>query len=337
MKEKNYNLELIRTISFIMVIVIHVTNYFCRAYGKISGGEYWFSLILDTVARISVPSFFMISGALLLGREEPVQKHVKRLLRFVTVLLFWSLIYYAHNVWYMGSKCSLLEILYVPTEPHLWYLYAMIPIYVVLPFFQIMCRGMNRSMDRLFLGICGVVIPLMYVMSYFDVELYYDLPLLGDRVYAFYFFLGYFLYKYRDDSRFSNGFFAALFVGSTGANILLTAAVSGWLGDHFERLLEYGSPLVILSGASFFMLMLRAGNGKLRLSENVRKWMDRWNVCSFGIYLIHILFLDNYKKYVEADAGSAYWVIPLLTAGILLVSFGCVWGIRKTAVGRKIT
>ena len=39
MKEKNYNLELIRLISFILVIVIHVTNYFCRAYGRSPRGN----------------------------------------------------------------------------------------------------------------------------------------------------------------------------------------------------------------------------------------------------------------------------------------------------------
>ena len=31
MKEKNYNLELVRMISFILVIAIHVSNYFCSA------------------------------------------------------------------------------------------------------------------------------------------------------------------------------------------------------------------------------------------------------------------------------------------------------------------
>ena len=67
MKEKNYNLELVRMISFILVIAIHVSNYFCRAYGRIPQGEYLFSLVIDTVARLSVPCFFMISGALLLG------------------------------------------------------------------------------------------------------------------------------------------------------------------------------------------------------------------------------------------------------------------------------
>lgn len=59
-------------ISCIFVIVIHVTNYFCRAYGEITQSEYLFALLLDTLARVSVPCF-MISGALLLGREEPLK------------------------------------------------------------------------------------------------------------------------------------------------------------------------------------------------------------------------------------------------------------------------
>ena len=69
-------------ISCFFVIVIHVTNYFCRAYGEITQSEYLFALLLDTLARVSVPCFFMISGALLLGREEPLKKHRERLLRF---------------------------------------------------------------------------------------------------------------------------------------------------------------------------------------------------------------------------------------------------------------
>lgn len=72
---KNYHLELIRMISFLMVIIIHITNYFCRAYGEIPTDQYVFSLILDTVSRVSVPCFFMTPGSLLLGREESLHKH----------------------------------------------------------------------------------------------------------------------------------------------------------------------------------------------------------------------------------------------------------------------
>lgn len=151
MREKNYNIELIRTISFILVIVIHVTNYFCRAFGKINMGEYGFALILDTFARVSVPCFFMISGAMLLGRTESAAKNWNRLIRFLPPLLFWSVVYYLFNIYYMGSDFELSEILAVPAEPHLWYLYAMIPIYLVLPFFQAMFRSSETGFMRIIL------------------------------------------------------------------------------------------------------------------------------------------------------------------------------------------
>ena len=71
MEEKNYNIELIRTLSFVFVIVIHVANYYCRGYAEISPGRILVcDLILDAMARVSVPCFFMMSGALLLG-EKP--------------------------------------------------------------------------------------------------------------------------------------------------------------------------------------------------------------------------------------------------------------------------
>lgn len=141
MKERNYNLELIRMISFIFVIVIHVSNYYCRAYGDITIGEYSFSLLLNLLARISVPCFFMITGALLLGREESLHKHAKRVLRFLIVLLVWSVIYMIWNAVYMKDPYQIKDLLYKPVEQHLWYLYAMIPIYLVLPFSRLCVKG----------------------------------------------------------------------------------------------------------------------------------------------------------------------------------------------------
>lgn len=78
--------------------------------------------------------FFMITGALLLGREESLHKHAKRVLRFLIVLLVWSVIYMIWNAVYMKDPYQIKDLLYKPVEQHLWYLYAMIPIYLVLPF-----------------------------------------------------------------------------------------------------------------------------------------------------------------------------------------------------------
>ena len=108
-------------------------------------------------------------------------------------------------------------------------------------------------------------------------------------------------------------------------------------GDHYEGALTYASPFVALAAVSFFLFMLRLGNARIRLGERARRAVDLICGCSFGIYLVHILFLDAYKKYVEAADISAWAAVPVLTLGIAVVSFVCVWIMRRFEIGRRIT
>jgi surface polysaccharide O-acyltransferase-like enzyme len=337
MKVKNYNMELIRTASFVMVVIIHVTNYFCRAYDQLGRGEYLFSVILDTVSRVSVPCFFMLSGALLLGRVETIHKAGMRLLRFMIVLLFWSIVYYIFNIYYMGSSYDLSDIFYVPTESHLWYLYAMIPIYMVLPFFQVMCRGMDKKLDLVLIVVGCFAAAFTYFSSFLNEEAYYDIPIIGDKVYAFYFFLGYFICKYKNKINGHFWRYSGIFICSTALNIGITVGLTYQKGEHFERLLEYGCPLVIISGVSFFCMLMQLGDGNLQLKNKTKKLIDLWCGCSFGIYLIHIMFLDTYKKYIEPEQISAWIAVPSLVIGIISISFLCVYLIRKLPFGRYIS
>ncbi len=337
MKEKNYNLELIRLVSFILVIAIHVSNYFCRAYGQIPQGEYIFSLVIDTVARLSVPCFFMITGALLLGRDEPLPKHAGRLVRFLTALVVWSAVYYLWNTYYMGTFYDLKEILYVPTEAHLWYLYAMIPIYLVLPFFQVMCRHMSLKLEKVFLIVTTGGVLFNYVLDLMGGQAYYALPLVGDRVYSWYVFAGYYLYKYRKHIRLSQRSLLVICLLSMAGTFGITLGITAASGRHCEKMLTYISPLVAVAAVAFFLFMLRFKGGYIRLGERAKKIIDLFCGCSFGIYLIHILFLDNFKKHVEPYNLSAWIAVPGLIVVIAFVSFACVWIIRKVPGGKKIT
>ena len=337
MKEKNYNLELIRMISFILVIAIHVSNYFCRAYGEITQGEYVYSLAIDTAARLSVPCFFMISGALLLGRDEPISKHIRRLTRFLTVLIVWSAVYYLWNTYYMGTSYDLKEILFVPAEAHLWYLYAMIPIYLVLPFLQVMCRNMSVKLEKVFLVVTTAAVLLNYALWLFGDELYYDVPLVGDRIYAYYVFVGYYVYKYRRHIRLSQRSAVIICLAGLAAAFGTTWGVTEILGRHYEGALTYACPFIALASIMFFLFMLRLKSGHFTPGKRAGRIIDLFCGCSFGIYLIHILFLDNYKKYMEPYDLSAWIAVPALIAVIALVSFACVWMMRRTKIGRKIT
>lgn len=336
MKERNYNLELIRMSAFLMVIAIHVTNYFCRAYGEVTTGEYLFSLVIDTLSRVSVPCFFMLTGALLLGRDEPLRKHIKRLLHFFLALVVWSLVYYLWNVYYMGTEYDLRRILYMPTEAHLWYLYAMIPIYFVLPFFQVMCRNMDLTMERAFLVVITAAVIFNYIVALQDGEAYYDIPIIGDRIYSYFVFIGYYLYKYRKHIKISQRMTAAVFAVCMAAAFGITWGVTVLTGEHYERALEYGSPFLVLAGAAFFLFVIRLKKSEFNPSEKAKNIIDLICGCSFGIYLIHILFLDNYKKHMEPTDLSAWIAVPALIISIAAASFICVWLLRKTSIGRKV-
>lgn len=337
MKGKNYNLELIRMVSFVLVIAIHVTNYFCRAYGKIPQGEYLFSLALDTAARVSVPCFFMISGALLLGRQESLKKHLRRFVRFLIVLSFWSAVYYLWNRFYMGTPYELGDILTEPAEAHLWYLYAMIPIYLALPFFQVMCRGMSMKLERTFLIVTTAAVVLNYFLRLAGQELYYDIPLVGDRIYAYYLYVGYYLYKYRRHIPLGQRPALIICLLSMAATFGITWGVTVEQGSHYEGALTYESVFVLLAAVSFFLFMIRLGDAHIRFGEGARKVIDLFCGCSFGIYLIHIIFLDSYKKYIEAADLTAWAAVPGLIAVISLASFLCVWVLRRFKIGRVIT
>lgn len=248
----------------------------------------------------------------------------------------WSLVYYLWNVYYMGTEYDLRQILYVPTEAHLWYLYAMIPIYFVLPFFQVMCRNMDLTMERAFLVVITAAVIFNYIVALQDGEAYYDIPIIGDRIYSYFVFIGYYLYKYRKHIKISQRMTAAVFAVCMAAAFGITWGVTVLTGEHYERALEYGSPFLVLAGAAFFLFVIRLKKSEFNPSEKAKKIIDLICGCSFGIYLIHILFLDNYKKHMEPTDLSAWIAVPALIISIAAASFICVWLLRKTSIGRKV-
>lgn len=335
-REKNYNIEILRTISCILVLVIHVANYYCRGFGQVTDGEFIFATILNAFARFSVPCFFMVSGALLLGRDEDLTHHGARIKKFFIILIFWNLVYYFHNIFYMGTEVHLWKLIFEPMEAHLWYLYAMIPIYLVLPFFQIMFRGMNVKLDRAFTALALAMVFIMYLASYTREELYFDIPLIGDRSYAVYFVAGYMVQKYSKRIHRPQRLLLAVFVGGNVINIIGTILMSYQMGDFFERFLEYGNPILFGSSVALFAVILRMQNGSVQLHEKTKRFMDLFGPCTLGIYLIHILFLDNYKKYVEVTDLSAWIAIPCVVLVLLILSFTCVSIMRKIPGLRKV-
>ena len=336
MRQKDYNIEIMRIVAFIMVIVIHVANYFSRAYGNISTGEYIYSVTFNAMARVSVPCFFMMSGALLLGRCEKIEKCLKRAGKFAVVLGVWTLLYVLFNTFYTKQGCDVLHLLKKPAEAHLWYLYALIPIYIILPFLQVLCKHMGKELEMAFVRIGFIWFVVSYVLSYFKQSFYYDLPIFGDKSYIFYMFCGYLISKYKDEIRFKQKTLLAVYM--MGCILIVIAAVTGAsiTGAHFDRFFEYGSPIVMINSICVFTYIMRMGGGSIQLSDKVKTWVDTCCGCSFGIYLIHVMFLDMYKIHIPAAQFSPYYMLPALVIAVALASFVSVFVLRKTKIGKMI-
>ena len=155
-------------ISFILVIAIHVSNYFCGRRRDYTGRVSFFTCNRYRGQGERPVLFLGYRGPCSWAGRNLSRNHAKRLVRFLTALVVWSAVYYVWNTFYMGTSYDLREILYVPTEAHLWYLYAMIPIYLVMPFFQILCRNMSLKLERAFLVITTAAVLLNFILWLFD-------------------------------------------------------------------------------------------------------------------------------------------------------------------------
>lgn len=148
MEKRDYKLDLLRVISMVMVIVIHIANYYCRAFNSINRLSYFGALIFNTISRISVPFFFMISGATLLNKEYDKNKNKNRIITKIITLIFVTIIYFIWDKYYMDKNINIFSTLNAPLRKSLWFMYAIIGIYISLPFVKCMVDKMGLEEDK---------------------------------------------------------------------------------------------------------------------------------------------------------------------------------------------
>ena len=181
--QKNNTLELLKLFASYMVVFIHVL--FCGRLG----------VIFDTLARFAVPFFFLVSG--FFSYKITTEKIKKRILHILTLLILASVCYTIFNIAKLLLKGDINDIILyfskyadftvlakffifnVPvSSDHLWYLLAMVYVYIVF-YFVTMFRLHEKvifivSFSLLFLhillGEClsalGIVVPIHIVRNF---------------------------------------------------------------------------------------------------------------------------------------------------------------------------
>ena len=324
MKRDN-KLEVLRVISTVLVIMVHVANYYTRRTARLSPISYLGALTYNVIARVSVPVFFMISGVPLLSKPYNREKNKKRIIKRGISLVGITFVYLLWDKYFMGKKISVFppsrDLINQPERALLWFMYALLGIYIALPFIKGMVDSMGEREDRLFIILWLAFTELKrkgYVRAY-------PVPIISGTYYLGYFMIGYILVKYKDkiDYKKYTPHLAALALASTGYVIFTSYRRYLATGKHYTTLLTYSNIYSMVTALRVFLLIYAWA------SDKESKVINKLSYLSFGIYLFHGLVLDVIMKAVPYTNINCFIGRPCLVAVILAVTCVIVSVVKK--------
>lgn len=169
-KKRIIYLEKLRVFALLLVLYTH-SNQLGVMYFEASqtGIGFWVSLFMLPISQCCVILFFMISGALLLTKQESIKRlFLHRVLPMAIVTTLFVLIQYVQNCISYHRSFSMEEFgkaLYSKgsiTEH--WFLYAYLSFLLILPFLRAMVKGMEENSLYLYLLALALVFSAVFPM-----------------------------------------------------------------------------------------------------------------------------------------------------------------------------
>ena len=326
-KERAYWLDYLRIAATFLVIMIHASSQYLYK----TGVEFWAGNFYDSLARMSVPLFVMISGSLIIGKTDSYKiVFNKRIKKVLFPLLIWSLIYlvyrlikvavFDHEFDFAGT---LKDILSLKQGLHLWFLYMLIGLYLLVPLLNKFFLNAKKRDQTIFIFICLGVFIYNFFTKTFGLVLGFDFLNLSGFI--LYFISGYYLKQYFKSNSprimvllivlFLLGFFLTFF-----GTFITKENNLGW------PLYSYLSPNVLLMTFSIFLIFQMSKESFKRSPKNIIALSN----ASFGIYLLHPIILQVLAYVFFIRVAMPAWIgIPLQVALAFLISFGIIWIIQR--------
>lgn len=300
MEHRESRYDLVRSIAIILIVFIH-------SMGMINGAapvgwspvrvEY---ALLKSLISPGVHLFFLLSGALLLGKEEPVWLfYRKRLRRILIPFLIWSVVLYVltglKTTGFDWKHCLSdfgLKLLTNGIHGTYWFIYAILGLYLITPLLRLICHSKAGCTALLLLSVAvygsHLAFPSVPEVPY--------VSCLVDYV---------------------AGFWFVRYLRRSKPVIIIAAAVLAlsFLGEFFQRLMTENSfPFEILIAAALFVLIVHAPHAP-KLSPAFRLLGD----CSLGIYLSHCIFISAFTQAavrLELPAAAGPFFVGLGTLAV---------------------
>lgn len=344
---REYEYDVMRVVAALAVVIIHV----CAPQWKslnVYSTDWTIMTVWDMICKFSVPLFFMISGRFNLDSKRQIDTGVwlkKRISRIVIAFIFWSCVYTAVNIFRSGSlsdNWKLIVIEFFTGEYHMWYLFAIIGLYLATPLLKpIVADDKKCKYFLLLFFIFQLLLPAVSKMPHVGVfvttalekmSFYYPLGFTG------YYVLGYYLKEHQLSKRSKVICFILGIIG-TLFSVVMVILISRGDNAANESMADYLTWNVAAQTIAVYIGLQQLGSRDHKHDENRLNIFSAISKYSFGIYLAHPLILWIFEWI--GLVPTLFWSVvsvPIIAIAATVLSFLLSWVLRKVPkIGSTIT
>lgn len=343
---KRVYLEVLRCVALLCVVSIHVVSLPVHNWRANPGTEYPVYSLVYTIGNLGVPLFLMISGSLLLDLQKDIslKKLYKKMIpRILIPLIFFGYCFALMEIFFetrsMNARMFMegfFRVLNKKSWTHLWYLYLMIGIYLVLPVIRMLLNKISdKELEYLMGVLCFLAFVIPTINAVFGTTISLEQP--KPLCHLTSFIMGYVISQYYTSKKFKKYLYVS---GSISLAVLVIFGLfSGAISYECYKILAQYDCIFIFGAASMIFLLF---NDKKTIIEKIVKNQGNYLLslanCSFGIYLIHPVIINILYKVVGCQPIMFHPVIsiPVFCAAIIVPCHIAVWIMKKIPVVRRL-
>lgn len=297
---KNINIELLRIISIIMVIFVHIYSK-CMLLGLYKSEVV---LYVSSFFKICVPCFLMIMGYLYNSNRDLKKLWIKNIYRLIIPLFLFSIFYqwfdeiviYKMNLNDISLGLDLIKNVFLYNSLwtsgfHLWYIYAIFEIYLLYPIFKVICNedAKSQKLERyvvILLFIFSIVVPTLEglfpaLSGLFDNFNY------GFSYIVFYFLLGHYMKYVIPKLKINKYIFLVFYFVMIGLSILCAQNFELSPDNSYLFLTSFSYQSIFIAlAASFFFIFI------MKLNIKYDKFLVFLGDKTLMIFYIHLIFVN---------------------------------------------
>lgn len=350
-KGRKIHLEVLRILAIMLVLFHHSSSrgFILFLYEDGFAGALY--LFLSILCEVAVPIFFMISGALLLKKDESIRTILlKRVLKFIIVLFVITVIYrlydkYVNNKTVDSFENILDAFIANKASGALWYMYSYIALLIMLPFFRSIVKNITTPhyiyliiLNLVFVGVLPVVSFALSNGKYYYTNTFSIV--LATSMSFFFFLMGHFFENVVDEDfyKLKNCLLlsVAAFVAIAVCSIMTRKRLD--LGMGFVDSTSNGFHYTFVAVPTFAIYVwAKYIFAHLKVPNWLAATVSHFGQCTFGIYLFErilrertLFIFDWLNGFLPCLLACGAWIVVMVMIGTAVVSLlKLIPGVKK--------